>query len=136
MLMLMLVLLMLVLVLLMLVLLVLVVWTVQSSQVCLAMEGRGDLERRGGRCHHAAKGQGSLVWDTGPWHSPSGGQSLELGVDLVMRRGQVGAEAGAWGVGRMGWVRVRHVHAGVLRVRERVGEGAGGRVLAWVTGVD
>lgn len=71
------------------------VWTVEPTQVCLAMEGRADLERRGGRCRHAAKGQSSLVWDAGPRHGPSGGQSLELGVDLGVRRRVVGAEAGA-----------------------------------------
>lgn len=76
-------------------LLVLMVWTVQSSHVCLAMERRGDLQRGGGRCHHAAEGQSSLVGDAGPRHGPPGGQRLELGVDLGVRGGQVGAEARA-----------------------------------------
>lgn len=74
-------------------LLVLMVWTVQPSQVCLAVEGRADLERRGGGCRHATEGQRSLVGDAWPWHRPSGGQSLELGVDLGVRRGHVGCEA-------------------------------------------
>lgn len=73
----------------------LMVWTVHPPQVCLAVEGRADLERRGGRRRHVAKGQSSLVRDAGPRHSPSGGQSLELGVHLVVRRAEVVAEAGA-----------------------------------------
>ena len=81
-------------------LLVLMVWAVQPSQVCLAVEGRADLERRGGCRRHAAEGQSSLVGHAGPRHRPSGGQSLELGVHLGVRgMGQVGAEAGARGVG-------------------------------------
>lgn len=98
----------------------LMVWTVQPSQVCLAVEGRADLERRGGCCSHAAEGQSSLVGDAGPRHRPSGGQSLELGVDLGVRRVHVGGEAGARGVGRVRWVRVCHVHAWVLRWSKRV----------------
>lgn len=115
----------------------LMVWTVKPTQVCLAVEGRADLERRGGCRRHAAQGQSSLVGDAGPRHGPSGGQSLELGVDLGVRRGQVRAEAGAGGVGGVRRVRVWHVHARVLMGRERVrvGEGAGGMVLARVTGV-
>lgn len=100
--------------------LVLMVRAVQAAQVRLTVEGGADLERRGGGRRHVPQGQGSLVGDAGPRHRPSGGQSLKLGMDLVVRRGYVRAEAGAGGVGG---VRVRHVHARVLVGRERVGVG-------------
>lgn len=79
----------------------LMVWTVQPSQVCLAVERRADLERRGGCSRHTAKGHGSLMGDAGSWHCPSGGQSLELGMYLRVGRGEMGAEARARGVGRV-----------------------------------
>lgn len=82
----------------------LLVWTVQPPQVSLAVERRADLQRRRGGCRrHATEGQSSLVGDAGPRHCPSGGQGVELGVDLGVRRrrGQVGAEAWARGVGRV-----------------------------------
>lgn len=117
-------------------LLVLMMWTVQPPQVCLAVEWRAHLKRRGGRCRYVAQGQGSLVGDTGPWHGPPGGQSLELGMDLGVRRGHMWAKTRARDVGRVWGVRVGHVHARVLRRRKRVGEWAGGSVLAWVTRVN
>lgn len=119
-------------------LLVLMVGTGQSSHVCLVVEGRADLERWGGRCCHAAQGQTTLMRHARLWHGPSGGQSLELGVDLGVGSGQVWGKAGAWGMGGMWWAGVRHVHSQMLRggERVRVGERARGRVLAWVTRVD
>lgn len=79
----------------------LMVWIVQPSQVCLAVERRADLERRGGCGRYSAKGHGSLMGDAGSWHCPSGGQSLELGMYLRVGRGKMGAEARARGVGRV-----------------------------------
>lgn len=75
----------------------LMVWTVQSSEVSLAVERRADLKRRGGCRCHAAEGQSSLVGDAVPWHCPSGGQSLQLGVDVGVGMRHVGAR----GVGRV-----------------------------------
>lgn len=71
-------------------LLVLMVWTVQPAQMCLAVQRGADLERRGGCCCHTAEGQVSLVGDAGPRYGTSGGESLELRVDLGVRR-KVGA---------------------------------------------